>query len=135
MPLSEADIGRIRELGIKEDDFCEQSEDSGWMILKNIDGRCIFHDGDGCEIYGDRPDGCKLYPVIYDPETKEAVIDWECPFGHEFLITEKDRKDLFDLVERIILEGETRKEFVQKYEEVGFEPVKRDMPKKEDDEK
>jgi uncharacterized protein len=111
MPLSEQDIGRIRSLGVPEQEFCLESPGNGWVLLRNVDGRCVFHDGSGCEIYGDRPEGCRLYPIVFESERREAILDDECPYRGEFLITEKDRRELSDLVTRIVIEGKERKKY------------------------
>jgi len=82
MPLSEKDITRISNLGFNIEDFLEEQE--GFMVLRNINGRCFFL-GDGlCKIYENRPEGCKYYPLIYDLETDEFVIDDLCPRAQDF---------------------------------------------------
>lgn len=57
--------------------------DGRFWRLKNLDGRCVFLDLDGkkCKIYEMRPLGCRLYPVVWDPE-RGAIVDEECPMRH-----------------------------------------------------
>ncbi len=82
MPVSHKDIERIKKLGFDTNYFV--TEQNGWLQLKNQDGRCVFHNGVICQIYENRPDGCKLYPIIYDKDEKHAVFDEDCPHREKF---------------------------------------------------
>lgn len=99
MLLSNADIKRIENLGFPRDLFVDDVE--GWPQLKNQNGHCVFHDGMKCLIYTNRPEGCALYPVIYDMDNDCAIIDGDCPYGGHFSISQNVRKQLFSLVSRI----------------------------------
>ena len=99
MPLLNSDIERIEGLGFSPDFFVDTHD--GWLLLKNRDGRCVFHTGVICSIYDDRPEGCKLYPLIYDADTKSATIDEECPHRTDFLLSQRSRKKLLHIVSRI----------------------------------
>ena len=99
MPLLNSDIERIEGLGFSPDFFVDTHD--GWLLLKNRDGRCVFHTGVICSIYDDRPEGCKLYPLIYDADTKSATIDEECPYRTDFLLFQRSRKKLLHIVSRI----------------------------------
>jgi len=99
MLLSNADIKRIENLGFPRDLFVDDVE--GWLQLKNQNGHCVFHDGMKCLIYTHRPEGCTLYPVIYDMDNDCAIIDDDCPYGSHFSISQDVRKQLFSLVSRI----------------------------------
>ena len=99
MLLSEADIKRIENLGFSFDYFVDYFD--GWLRLKNIDGRCVFHDGKKCLIYKYRPEGCQFYPIIFDKDNNKAVLDRECPYKTKFFITNNIRKKLFNLVSRV----------------------------------
>jgi Fe-S-cluster containining protein len=99
MPLSPSDIKRIVKLGYGLTDFTLKLSD-GWR-LKNISGRCVFLSGDGCTIYPYRPEGCQLYPLIYDEELRHAVIDHLCPYGCEFTVRNEDIKKLKNLLRRL----------------------------------
>ena len=82
MALSEKDITRIEDLGYEISDFLEEKD--GFMILKNLDGRCFFLKGKLCSIYVDRPQGCRFYPLIYDLEIDNFVIDNLCVHHEDF---------------------------------------------------
>lgn len=108
MPLSYKDIERIKGLGFDTNFFV--TENDGWLQLKNRDGRCVFHTGIVCSIYEDRPDGCKLYPTIYDKGKKRAIFDKDCPHRDEFQMSKSTVKQLYDVVsklERERAEGKT----------------------------
>jgi hypothetical protein len=99
MPLSSVDITKILKLGYKLDDFTRQL--SGGWCLKNVSGRCVFLAEGGCRIYPDRPEGCRLYPLIYDEGLQQAVIDHLCPHGCEFKVGKEEIKKLKALLERL----------------------------------
>lgn len=99
MLLSNADIKRIENLGFSRDSFVDDVE--GWLQLKNQNGHCVFHDGMKCLIYAHRPEGCTLYPVIYNMDNDCAIIDEDCPYGSHFSISPAVRKQLFSLVSKI----------------------------------
>ena len=82
MALSEKDITRIEDLGYKISDFLEEKD--GFMILKNIEGRCFFLKGKLCSIYDYRPHGCRFYPLIYDLEIDDFVVDNLCTHHEDF---------------------------------------------------
>lgn len=104
MPLSRLDIKRILKLGYRLKDFAVKTG-NGWR-LRNRSGRCIFLSEGGCKIYSFRPEGCRLYPLVYDENIQKAVIDHTCPYGYEFEVGKDDVKELRILLER--LEKETR---------------------------
>jgi len=86
MILSNVDIERIKELGFDTKFFV--SKNRGWLQLKNNNGLCVFHDSISCSIYEHRPEGCKLYPIIYDKDKNCAVFDEDCPhrrYSFEFV--------------------------------------------------
>ena len=96
MLLSHKDIETIRTLGYEDDFFIEKHR--GWLQLKNKNGRCVFHDGTKCTIYEHRPEGCTLYPVVYNADTKEAMLDSECPRQKCFSISNEKANQLIALV-------------------------------------
>lgn len=108
MPLSRRDIERITGLGFDDDYFVVNR--GGWLQVKNSEGRCVFHDGKHCTIYVNRPEGCQLYPIIYDEDKKCATLDDECPYRDEFTISENDRVTLRSLVTKLKDERRQRKE-------------------------
>lgn len=99
MPLSSFDIKKILRLGYGLNEFTVKVAD-GWR-LKNISGRCVFLAEGGCTIYLHRPQGCRLYPLIYDEALKNAVIDPLCPYGGEFTVKKEDLKKLENLLGRL----------------------------------
>ena len=99
MLLSNNDIYEIEKIGFDNHYYVRSK--NGWLKLKNKDGRCIFHDGKTCLIYESRPEGCKLYPLIFNKEYKSAVVDEECPYGDNFRFDKLDINQLYDLVSRI----------------------------------
>jgi len=93
MPLSNLDLKRILKLGYKLEGFAVKT-DGGWR-LKNNSGRCVFLiEGKSCGIYPHRPEGCRLYPLVYDENLKKVVIDPLCPYGHLFKVQKNDVKRL-----------------------------------------
>lgn len=73
--------------------------------MKNVSGRCVFLSERGCVIYPNRPEGCRLYPLIYDEGVQRAVIDPLCPYGDEFKPSRGEIKKLMDLLERLALDA------------------------------
>jgi len=82
MPLSRADIARLTRLGYRLEEFAELGPD-GVYYLRNVDGHCVFLDTatGRCRVYPWRPEGCRLYPLVYDPESGEVTVDPECPLA------------------------------------------------------
>ena len=99
MILSKYDIEKIKKIGFKKDFFVRK--DNGFFKIKNKNGRCVFHNGKKCLIYDIRPEGCKLYPLVFSDEYDCAVVDNECPYGRFFNFNSKDIKKLYDLIELI----------------------------------
>ena len=102
MILSKKDIERIEEKGYKKEDFVKKK--NGWLQLKNKNHRCIFHDGKKCIIYSIRPTGCRLYPLIYDMENNDAILDMDCPYHLSFCIDAEKKEKLFEIVRQVIKE-------------------------------
>lgn len=96
MLLSYQDIERIKKLGYDDAFFIKRHH--GWLQLKNKNGRCVFHNGTKCTIYENRPEGCTLYPVVYNAITKSAILDAECPQQKCFSISKEKIKQLIALV-------------------------------------
>jgi Fe-S-cluster containining protein len=98
MPLSNLDLNRILKLGYKIEYFTVKMKE-GWR-LRNDSGRCVFLK-ERCEIYANRPEGCRLYPLIYDEDREDVKIDPLCPYGCEFKVTKNDVKRLKNLYNEI----------------------------------
>jgi len=67
-----------------------------------------------CTIYEIRPDGCKLYPIIYDKDTKHVVFDKDCLQRDKFHISKNITKQLYDLVSKVENERTERKKLKMK---------------------
>jgi Fe-S-cluster containining protein len=99
MPLSDLDLERILKLGYTLGYFALKTKEG--PCLRNDSGRCVFLQQKGCEIYPYRPEGCKLYPLVYDETLEEPVIDSICPYGHKFKAQRNDIERLESLVRNI----------------------------------
>jgi Fe-S-cluster containining protein len=99
MVLSHLDIKRIMKAGYYLDDFMTRTEE-GWQ-LKNRSGRCFFLSEGGCRIYPHRPEGCRLYPLVYDESLGKAVLDELCPYRSEFEVSKDEVRRLDELLERL----------------------------------
>jgi len=99
MPLSNLDLRRILKLNYKLEYFAVETN-GGWR-LKNNRGRCVFLLEKGCKIYPYRPEGCRLYPLVYDETQKKAVIDPLCPYGNLFEVQKNDVERLKTLLENL----------------------------------
>ena len=80
MELSSRDIKRLEKAGYRREEFAVA--DDGVTRLRNVDGWCYFYSlaDKKCRIYGKRPLGCYLYPVVYMAD-EGAVVDELCPMG------------------------------------------------------
>jgi Fe-S-cluster containining protein len=76
MTLSISDVKRIEESGYNRSEFLEEKE--GFLVLQNIKGHCYFLKDKRCAIYKVRPQGCRFYPLIYDFDVEEILIDELC---------------------------------------------------------
>lgn len=90
---------RIGGLGFSEEYFVTIS--NGERRLKNLKGRCVFHNGQLCTIYKSRPEGCRTYPVVLDVAAMEPVIDHECPHYREFHLTPSISRKIVKLVRKM----------------------------------
>jgi Fe-S-cluster containining protein len=99
MPLTQFDVGRISRQGYKHKDFVVKRRKE--RVLKNIDGRCVFLGDDGCIIYVFRPEGCRLYPLVYNEKYEKVVLHHLCPYGHEFKVSRDDIDDLLALYRKL----------------------------------
>lgn len=101
MPLSRFDIERISRQGYRFKDFVVKRRRE--RHLKNRNGRCVFLRDNGCIIYSFRPEGCRLYPLVYDENYSKVVIHDLCPYGHEFKIGREDIEKLNALFYKLSL--------------------------------
>lgn len=109
MPLSNQDIKRINKLGFDKKVFVYKN--GGWIQLRNRKGKCVFHNGLKCLIYKERPEGCRLYPIIYDKDNNCAIHDAYCPYKEKFKITKDKIEKLILLVSKLENEKVQRKTY------------------------
>jgi Fe-S-cluster containining protein len=91
MTLTEADVERLEATGCR-DFFCVNDDDD--LQLVNVDGHCIFLVDGRCSVHDDRPEGCRLYPLILDLSVDRVVLDAFCPWAKEFTFTQDDTVQL-----------------------------------------
>jgi Fe-S-cluster containining protein len=106
MELSSSDIRQIRSLGFSESFFIVKK--NGKRQLKNSAGRCVFHNGRRCTIYNDRPEGCRLYPIILREDTGETALDSYCPHRGKFQLTSRISREVIKLVRTLDVETKRR---------------------------
>lgn len=113
MILTYRDIESIKQIGYARQFFV--TEHDGWLQLKNHKGRCVFHNGTKCTIYSQRPEGCRLYPVVYNKDDKSVLLDDECPQKHCFVLSKTKVEQITTLVSLLEQErkGRTQKEDFQ----------------------
>ena len=107
MPLTSEDIRRISSLGFKIEDFAVKIGKE-WR-LKNRNRKCYFLTENGCKIYDFRPEGCRLYPLVYDEESGKPILDELCPYREEFKPEKSDFEKLLKLIERLAAEEKLQK--------------------------
>ena len=90
MQLSETDIQLLEKTGCPRKQFLYVNK-KGYAQLRNKKGHCIFYDTEkiACTVYGKRPLGCRLYPVVYS-EDDGVVTDDLCP--EKLTVTETEIK-------------------------------------------
>ena len=91
MTLTEADVSRLKSAG--QNAFCFVNDDYDLQIV-NVDGQCIFLANGRCSVHQDRPEGCRLYPMILDLSVDRVVLDAFCPWACEFGFTREDEVQL-----------------------------------------
>lgn len=87
MTLTEADRARLEAVGQPDFFFVNDDDD---LQLRNVDGRCVFLVNGKCSVYDDRPEGCRLYPLILDLSVDRVLRDAFCPWSGEFIFTRED---------------------------------------------
>lgn len=102
MPLLPDDVARLEAAtGRSPEAFSVPDEETGGRRLANSDGHCVFLGPEGCTVYEARPAGCRLYPLVWDPEEGRGMLDEDCPYRSGFRVRPRDRAALMDLVERL----------------------------------
>lgn len=90
---------RIEKLGFKRVEFTVET--NGETRLKNRQSKCFFLEESGCRVYASRPDGCRIYPLIYDVDTRRFVLDPICLHAAEFKATKEDKEQLKHLIHKL----------------------------------
>jgi hypothetical protein len=104
MPLSRSDIGRISGQGYRFKDFVLKRKRE--RFLRNSNGRCVFLRDEGCIIYSFRPEGCRLYPLVYNEKKGKAIVHDLCPHGLEFKVSGEDREKLHAFFKKLSKKGD-----------------------------
>jgi len=99
MELSSKDIKRLEKTGYRAEEFAVIED--GVTRLRNVDGWCYFYSpaDKKCRIYGKRPLGCYLYPVVYMAD-EGAVVDELCPMGET--ISEQELRTKGKILDRLL---------------------------------
>ena len=105
--LSSSDIERLEAIGYEKEKFLRY-DSQGFAILQNRKGYCVFFDVIQCKctVYKHRPQGCRIYPVVYS-EDEGVTVDDLCPEKDTVTETElktKGRK-VIRLLKRITREA------------------------------
>ena len=108
MLLSNEDVYRINSNGYDVQMFTRDHD--GLIFLRNNLNRCVFHNGIHCTIYAMRPQGCTLYPLIYDVDIKKVIHDSECSHLANFPKTDDRIRQVEKLVKTIMYERKKRLE-------------------------
>lgn len=100
MPLSERDVERLAGRGHDPAKFT--LEEDGFTFLANVNGRCYFLGKDGrCAEYGQRPEGCRLYPLVLDTEMSQFAMDRLCPHADAVEAGTQEETALMELLDRM----------------------------------
>jgi Fe-S-cluster containining protein len=83
-------------------------EADGEIHLRNVSGKCFFLVENRCIVYQDRPEGCRLYPLVYDVDESKFVIDDYCPHHLNFIALRENKDNLKTLLRRVDKEREKR---------------------------
>lgn len=110
MLLTDEDVARI-SAAKPGTEFWFLAED-GHRQLKTRDGPaarggsgkpCVFLSPDGtCSIHSVRPEGCRIYPAVWDEDAHRVHLDQEyCPHTDGFLLAPATRDAALRLVNRL----------------------------------
>ena len=117
MLLTESDVARIGQAQPHLDFMFEA--DDGYLQLRTRDGPaarggrgrpCVFLDpSGGCTIHAIRPEGCRLYPAVWDGVLRSASLDAEhCPHTAGFMLPRATADAVGRLADRLEAERRAR---------------------------
>lgn len=100
MMLTGKDVERLERLGFKRDEFCVR--DGNFLKLRNIKGLCFFLDpGKGlCTVYENRPEGCRIYPIVFDLLRRKCILDKTCPYRD--MVSEEELLENCETVQMLV---------------------------------
>ena len=111
MLLSSKDIERLERKGYNRN-FFVRFDSEGYATLRNQHGHCVFYDPEKrrCKVRAHRPEGCRIYPVLYD-EDKGITVDTICPSRNTVNEEQKAEKGekVLKLLEKIDAEAKNRR--------------------------
>ena len=108
MSLTDQDITQIITAGYPPSAFIIYKEGEWRLANQQENGPCVFLNDEKCQIYDNRPTGCRIYPLVFNETKRQAVIDSLCPFSDEFQISDVDRENLCKLIKQLDNESEQK---------------------------
>ncbi len=106
MPLTEDDVKKIEKLGFKRTEFTFEAGEE--TRLRNVNRACFFLKEGRCSVYEERPEGCRVYPLVYDLDTHKFVYDTVCSYSTEFKATKEEKDRLKRLIKKLDREAKKR---------------------------
>lgn len=101
VPLLNEDIRNITSMGYYDTYFTENDNENRVKKLRKICGKCVFHNDGLCEVYPNRPERCKLYPLSYDGETKRVTLDERCASAPYFEVTDSMKEKMLKYIKTL----------------------------------
>jgi len=107
MELSSKDIKRLEETGYGPEEFAVIGD--GVARLRNVSGWCFFYSlaDKKCRVYGKRPSGCYLYPIVY-LVNEGTMVDELCPMGQT--ISEQELRTKGKILVKLLKKIENERE-------------------------